>query len=96
MRAVGVKVLKNRLSEYVRLAASGETVLVTDRDRVVAELGPPRRGRAETMFDAVLADAVREGWISAPLVVAEGPPPSLPVTSWAKLSAEIAEDRGER
>jgi len=40
MKAVGVKVLKNKLSEYVRLAASGETVLVTDRDRVVAELGP--------------------------------------------------------
>jgi len=38
MRAVGLKVLKNKLSEYVRLAASGETVLVTDRDRVVAEL----------------------------------------------------------
>ena len=34
MRAVGLKVLKNKLSEYVRLAASGETVLVTNRDRV--------------------------------------------------------------
>jgi antitoxin (DNA-binding transcriptional repressor) of toxin-antitoxin stability system len=30
MRAVGIKSLKNRLSEYVRLAAAGETVLVTD------------------------------------------------------------------
>ena len=46
MRAVGLKVLKNRLSEYVRLAAGGETVLVTDRDRVVAELGPRNRGVA--------------------------------------------------
>lgn len=44
MRAVGIKALKNKLSEYVRVAAEGETVLVTDRDRVVAELGP--RGRA--------------------------------------------------
>ena len=42
MRAVGLKVLKNRLSEYVRLAASGETVLVTDRERVVAERRWPR------------------------------------------------------
>jgi len=32
MRAVGLKILKNKLSEYVRLAASGETVLVTDRE----------------------------------------------------------------
>lgn len=26
VRAVGLKVLKNKLSEYVRLAASGETI----------------------------------------------------------------------
>jgi prevent-host-death family protein len=45
MRAVGLKVLKNKLSEYVRLVASGETVLITDRDRVVAELVPPAVGR---------------------------------------------------
>ena len=41
MRSVDLKVLKNKLSEYVRLAEAGETVLVTDRDRVVAELCPP-------------------------------------------------------
>jgi antitoxin (DNA-binding transcriptional repressor) of toxin-antitoxin stability system len=29
MRKVGLKILKNKLSEYVRLAAAGETVLVT-------------------------------------------------------------------
>jgi antitoxin (DNA-binding transcriptional repressor) of toxin-antitoxin stability system len=96
MRAVGVKVLKNRLSEYVRLAASGETVLVTDRDRVVAELGPPRPGRSALLADAQLAEAVREGWLSAPLVVAEGPPPRLPVARWAALSQELERDRGER
>jgi antitoxin (DNA-binding transcriptional repressor) of toxin-antitoxin stability system len=36
MRSVGLKVLKNKLSEYVRLARQGETVLVMDRDQVVA------------------------------------------------------------
>jgi antitoxin (DNA-binding transcriptional repressor) of toxin-antitoxin stability system len=95
MRAVGVKALKNRLSEYVRAAAAGETVLVTDRDRVVAELGPPRAGRAEVLSDALLAEAVREGWIKPPLVVAEGPPPRLPVAAWKDLSRELDEDRGE-
>jgi prevent-host-death family protein len=43
MKAVGLKVLKNKLSEYVRLAEHGETVLVTDRDRVVAEIVPPEK-----------------------------------------------------
>ena len=40
MRTVGLKTLKNKLSEYVRAAAAGETMLVTDRGRVVAEIGP--------------------------------------------------------
>ena len=44
MRSVGIKLLKNKFSEYIRLAAEGETVLVTDRDRVMAKLGPPALG----------------------------------------------------
>lgn len=96
MRSVGIKILKNRLSEYVRLAAGGETVLVTDRDRVVAELGPPRPGRAPLLADALLAEAVRAGWMSAPLLVGEGPPPRQPVATWDELSRELDADRGER
>lgn len=96
MRAVGVKILKNKLSEYVRLAEGGETVLVTDRDRVVAELGPPRAGRAPLLADALLAEAVREGLLQAPLMVAEGPPPRQPVASWDDLARELAADREER
>ena len=34
MRAVGLKALKNRLSEYIRLVARGETILVTDREQL--------------------------------------------------------------
>ena len=79
MRSVGLKLLKNKLSEYVRRAALGETVLVTDRDRVVAELVPPSAGRSALLADAILADAVRNGWLRAPLMVSEGPPPRIPV-----------------
>ena len=43
MKAVGVKTLKAKLSEYLRLVKSGETVLVTERDEVVAELRPANR-----------------------------------------------------
>ena len=43
MKAVGVKQLKSRLSEYLRIVRGGETILVTDRDEVVAELRPARR-----------------------------------------------------
>lgn len=45
VKAVGVKQLKARLSEYLRLTKAGETILVTERDQVVAELCPARRQR---------------------------------------------------
>lgn len=67
MRSVGLRTLKNKLSEYVRLAASGETILISDRDRVVAELVPPRDTRADSLHDAILAEAVRNGLMTPPL-----------------------------
>lgn len=37
----GVREIRNRLSEYLCMAANGERVAVTRRGQVVAELGPP-------------------------------------------------------
>lgn len=96
MRAVGIKTLKNKLSEYVRLAASGETVLVTDRDRVVAELTPPRAERSPILADALLAEAVRNGWLKPPTSVDSQPPPRRPITRAADLMAELDADREDR
>lgn len=96
MRSVGLKVLKNKLSEYVRLAASGETVLVTDRDRVVAEIIPPQGGRSPLLRDAVLAEAVREGWLTPPTLVGREPPPRKPVMPFRELMQELEHDREDR
>jgi antitoxin (DNA-binding transcriptional repressor) of toxin-antitoxin stability system len=96
MRAVGLKVLKNKLSEYVRIAAGGETVLITDRDRVVAELAPPASGRGTSVDDAVLADLVRRGCLTPPLIAAEGEIPRRPVARLATLLAELDRDREDR
>ena len=96
MRAVGVKELKNRLSEYLRLVSAGETVLVTDRDRVVAELAPPREHRSPLLADSVLADAVRRGWLTPPGGAAAAAPPSLPVAPLKELLAELERDRDDR
>lgn len=96
MRAIGLKVLKNKLSEYVRLAAGGETVLVTDRDRVVAELVPPRAGRGEMLADALLADVVRSGWLTPPTLVSREAPVRAPLAPLRELLDELAADRGER
>ncbi|HEX5864451.1 MAG TPA: type II toxin-antitoxin system Phd/YefM family antitoxin [Casimicrobiaceae bacterium] len=96
MRSVGLKALKNKLSEYVRLAAGGETVLVTDRDRVVAEIVPPRPGRSPFLADAFLAEAVREGWLTPPVVAVAGPPPRKPVMTLRDLLQELQGDRDDR
>ncbi len=96
MRSVGLKVLKNRLSEYVRLAAHGETVLVTDRDRVVAELGPPREGRSPLLADALLADAVRHGWVTPQALPSGEIPPRMPVMRFRDVLRELREDRQGR
>lgn len=96
MRAVGIKALKNKLSEYVRVAADGETVLVTDRDRVVAELGPPQPGRAAEVSDALLADVVRRGWLRPPIAPSEVLPARKPVAPLADLLHELDGDRSDR
>ncbi len=93
---MGLKVLKNRLAEYVRLAAAGETVLVTDRDRVVAELVPPQVNRSLSISDAILADAVRKGWIVPPTITSQDLPPSQPVLKLKTILDELAQDRDER
>ena len=87
----------SRLSEYVRLAASGETILVTDRDRVVAELGPLRETRSPILADAFLADAVRSGVMTPPALTASGPPPAPPpVAPLAEVLADLDERRRDR
>ena len=95
MRTVGLKILKNKLSEYIRMVEAGETVLVTDRDRVVAELRPPHE-RGPLASDAQLAELVRRGVLAPPLVIREGPPPRARVAPTETILRELADDRGER
>lgn len=97
MRTVGLKVLKNKLSEYVRLASQGETVLIADRDRVVAELVPPQPGRADTVSDAVLAALVREGVVTPALQPPGTRPRTPPPTEKLRdVLAELDADRSDR
>lgn len=91
-----MKVLKNKLSEYVRLAAGGETVLITDRDVVVAELTPPSPTRARPLPDVLLAEAVRRGLVTPAVREPEVPPSTPPVAPLKTLLAELAEDRADR
>ena len=96
MRSVGIKTLNSKLSEYIRLVGTGETVLVTDRDRVVAEIVPPRGDRSTVLADALLAEAVRRGWVTPPVGAAEPTPRSDPVAPLDDLLARLRHDRDSR
>jgi antitoxin (DNA-binding transcriptional repressor) of toxin-antitoxin stability system len=61
MKTVGVRELKNRLSEYLREVRAGESVLVTDRGEVVAEFSPPGHGQADVSVPAGLRALARRG-----------------------------------
>ncbi len=96
MRAVGIKVLKNKLSEYVRLAASGETILVKDRDKVVAELGPPHADRHTSTGSAVLDDLVRRGLVTPARNRGAPLPPRKPIAPLAQVLEWLDESRSDR
>jgi prevent-host-death family protein len=98
MKTVGLKTLKNRLSEYVRAAAAGETVLITDRGRVVAEINPARQVPDRYKDHPVLARGIREGWIT-PAQNPGGPLPpckTIPGYTLEQLLADLDRDREDR
>lgn len=83
---VGVRELKQHLSQYLDLAERGELIRVTERGRPKAMLAPlPGRFRLE--------EGVAEGWIS--------PGSSAPLTSVRRVMGRrrvldaLAEDREE-
>jgi antitoxin (DNA-binding transcriptional repressor) of toxin-antitoxin stability system len=78
MRKLGLKILKNKLSEFVRLAAASETVVITDRDRAVAEIVPPRRDENESFLER----GVREGWLTPAMDRSGHPPPRKPIPGY--------------
>jgi prevent-host-death family protein len=66
---VGVRDLKQHLSEYLRRVAAGEVIQVTDRRVPVAIISP-------LASPDPLARGVEEGWIRAPVatrVIGEAP-----------------------
>jgi prevent-host-death family protein len=94
MTTVGLKTLKNKLSEYIRRAAAGETVVVTDRNRVVAEIVPPRQHEHESFIER----GVREGWLTPAVRGPDWPPPRRPIPGLTleQLMTELDCDREDR
>jgi antitoxin (DNA-binding transcriptional repressor) of toxin-antitoxin stability system len=97
MKTVGIRDLKNRLSEYVREVRSGEEILVTDRGHVVAELRPPPPPGARASVHPGLATLARRGI----LVLGKSNTPDLypplpPILATGSAAELLAEERGDR
>jgi prevent-host-death family protein len=77
MTSVGVRELRQRASELLRLVEAGETIEVTDRGRPVAVLAPlPNRGALERLRAAgdISAAAADFDDLPEPLRLPEGIP----------------------
>jgi antitoxin (DNA-binding transcriptional repressor) of toxin-antitoxin stability system len=97
MKAVGIRELKNRLSEYLRDVRNGESVLVTDRGEVVAELGPPGQKAMPSLHPPALQALARRG--QATLGQANSGrayPPHRRALKPGRAAALLAAERGDR
>jgi prevent-host-death family protein len=89
MATVGVAQLRQNLSKYLRRVERGERLVVTDRNRPVAELGPP------PSTGAALDRLIAEGRVAPPRRRALPEPLELEGDPLA-LSRALDEVRGER
>ena len=86
---VGVAELRQNLSRYLRRVERGERLVVTDRNRPVAELGPP------STTGAALDRLIAEGRVSRPGRRGLPEPLVLEADPYALTSA-LDDVRGER
>lgn len=86
MDEIGVRDLKANLSEYIRRARQGDTIVVTDRGRPAAILAPvPGRVR--------LDQGIEEGWVTP--AVRRGLRPVKRHRADRRVLDVLDEDRGE-
>ena len=102
MKEVGIKVLKDNLSRYLRLVRNGETVFVKDRNEIIAEIRKPSfniNGK-ETRLEYYLSEQERLG----NLIRAKGNKSAIgipstkkskeeSITNWKKFLDDIRSDR---
>ena len=66
MSTVGVRELKNRLTQYLRRAKEGEEVVVTERGRPIAVIQPIEAAQQVSSLEAKLARLAAQGFLTLP------------------------------
>ncbi len=84
---VGVRELKQHLSEYLDRAAAGESIQVTER-------GVPKVQIVPVPGAGVMALGVEQGWLR-PALKSDGLTPGRRAVGRRRISDVLADDRGE-
>lgn len=92
MGRVGIKELKNRLTQYLRRAKQGEEIIVTERGHPIVLMQPLKAAERVESLDARLARLAAQGKVAVPTC-----PPlkriRLAKVRGAPVSKTILEDR---
>ncbi len=97
MKTVGIRELKSRISDYLRAARSGESVVVTDRGEAIAEICPLGYSPLPKDLPAGLVEMFRKGRLSLGATNDPAAYPSLPpVLPGADSGRLLDEERGDR
>jgi prevent-host-death family protein len=85
---VGVRDLRDNLSEYLRRVRAGELLIITDRGKPIGELGPAASGRNAVRARALVRKGVASWSGGKPKGLSGGPRPKAGLVSEA-----VIEDR---
>jgi len=92
MNVVGIRELKNQLTQYLRRAKKGEEVIITERGKPIAVIRATEGSLPATSTEAKLSELAQQGKImlprkkflvKVPMIKIEGPP----------ISATVLEER---
>jgi len=95
MITVGVHDLKNQLSQYLKYVKDGEKVIITEHNRIIAELKAPQNEEKLSAIEEKLAQLSKEGLI----ILAKRkdscvkPPKIEEKLNWEKVYNEIRTER---
>ena len=96
MKSVGVRDLKDRLSEHLRAVRAGEGILVTDRGEVIAALTPPDAAANDSDIPAGLAALARRGVLTLATRRQSSYPALKPIRLRRRSLDMLDESRGSR
>ena len=83
MTTVGIRELRDRLSDYLRRVKAGERLVVTDRGRAVAVISPPADEPTSRQFEELLREGIGRWGGGKPQGAARPPRNTGPSVAWA-------------